>query len=98
MGYEGEVVANGQEAVDAVNEKRYDVVFMDMQMPIMDGITATLKIIEQHPEDHPFIIAMTANVLKVDRDKCFAAGMVDFIGKPIHIDLIITAIQKLTLK
>jgi CheY-like chemotaxis protein len=98
LGYKVTLVSNGQEAVDAVNKNRYDVIFMDMQMPIMDGVTATLNIIKQHPVIAPKIIAMTANVLKADREKCFAAGMIDFIGKPINVDDIITAIEKLAIK
>jgi len=96
LGYEFDLAINGQEAVEAVNNKKYDVVFMDMQMPIMDGITATLKIIESHRALAPKIIAMTANVLDQDRERCALAGMVDFVGKPINLDDITAAIKRVS--
>ena len=80
---EVEIANNGVEAVDAVKKKRYDAVLMDMQMPRMDGYQAT-GVIRQNPEmqDLP-IIAMTANAMEGDRDKCIEAGMNDYVSKPI---------------
>ena len=95
LGYHIDLASNGEEGVNAVSLKTYDVIFMDMQMPVMDGVTATEEIIKLQPQEHPPIIAMTANVLADDRQKCFDAGMVDFINKPINIDDIIQAIRKL---
>jgi len=95
LGYSVDMVANGQEAVDATNNTVYDAIFMDMQMPVMDGVSATINIIAAQPNNHPEIIAMTANVLADDRQRCFDAGMVDFINKPINIEDIIRAIRTL---
>jgi signal transduction histidine kinase/CheY-like chemotaxis protein len=94
LGYRSDVVANGLEAVNAVNENNYSLIFMDMQMPVMGGIEATQKIIENDPNNHPIIIAMTANTFKEDQQKCFDAGMQDFISKPIDIDEIERVIKR----
>ncbi|HEX7690312.1 MAG TPA: response regulator, partial [Burkholderiaceae bacterium] len=83
-GFESDVVGNGQEAVDAVRERRYDVVFMDVQMPVMDGTEATRRILEQHPAgDRPRIIALTAGVMADEVQACRDAGVDDFLAKPI---------------
>jgi len=95
LGYSIDMASQGEEGVQAVERKVYDAVFMDMQMPVMDGVTATKRIIELQPDTHPVIIAMTANVLADDRQKCFDAGMVNFINKPIHIEDIVQAIRML---
>jgi len=87
LGYRADVVANGVEAVRAVEVGAYDVVLMDVQMPEMDGIEATEKIRRQVSRDkQPRIIAMTANVSTDDRAACNAAGMDDFLGKPMRIE------------
>jgi PAS domain S-box-containing protein len=83
MGYQCEVAENGLEAIQCLKQKNYDLIFMDMQMPEMDGITATKEIIKIHGKKAPPIIAMTANVFEEDKKKCFAAGMKDFVAKPI---------------
>ncbi len=93
LGYSIDLAKNGIEAITAVYEKKYDMVFMDMQMPSMDGVTATKAIIKEQPKNHPYIVAMTANVLPQDRKKCFDAGMEYFIGKPVKIDDVIKAIE-----
>jgi CheY-like chemotaxis protein len=87
MGYRADVVANGYEAVEVVMKIPYDLIFMDLLMPEMDGITAS-KIIKQKCTDRdcPKIIAMTANAMQEDKDKCLAAGLDDFISKPIRIE------------
>jgi CheY-like chemotaxis protein/HPt (histidine-containing phosphotransfer) domain-containing protein len=85
MGYRVDVANNGFEAVHAVQHKVYDLIFMDMQMPEMDGLEATRQIRVLFGENRPRIIAMTANAMKEDRDRCFEAGMDDFITKPILI-------------
>ena len=79
---------NGQDAVDRVRKTLYDVILMDIQMPVMDGLTATLLIRNQLPEPyrHTKIIAMTANVLQEDVNQYFDAGMNAFISKPFHED------------
>jgi signal transduction histidine kinase/CheY-like chemotaxis protein len=93
LGYSIDLAKDGIEAITAVHENKYDMIFMDMQMPNMDGVTATKAIIKDQPENHPYIVAMTANVLPQDRQKCFDAGMKDFVGKPVNIDHIIKAIE-----
>jgi signal transduction histidine kinase/DNA-binding response OmpR family regulator len=83
-----DVAVNGQEAVDSARKTLYDVILMDIQMPVMDGLTATIVIRNQLPEPyrHTKIIAMTANVLQEDVNQYFAAGMNAFISKPFHED------------
>jgi signal transduction histidine kinase/CheY-like chemotaxis protein len=84
MGYECDIVSNGQEAVDILKENKYSIIFMDMQMPVMDGLEATEKIIEEYGEEANNIIAITANAFNEDKERCLEAGMVDFIPKPIN--------------
>ncbi|SES98231.1 PAS domain-containing hybrid sensor histidine kinase/response regulator [Paenibacillus sp. NFR01] len=84
-GYSSDVAVNGELAVRAVLDKPYDLVFMDIQMPVMDGIEATGKIREQLGLS-PVIIAATAFARKEDRDMCLRAGMQDFISKPIRTE------------
>ncbi len=93
-GYSPDVAENGQEAVDLAKENKYELIFMDLQMPVMDGITASKKIIELHPEDRPKIVAVTANVLQEDRDQCFEAGMDDFLAKPINNNLLLSILER----
>jgi PAS domain S-box-containing protein len=84
LGYASDLAANGAEAVDMVRDKHYDLVFMDLQMPVMDGLEATRCIVKMMPpENCPRIVAMTANALPGDRERCLAAGMHDYIAKPI---------------
>jgi CheY-like chemotaxis protein len=85
MGYRADVVASGLEVLEAVARQRYDVVFMDVQMPEMNGLEATRRICLQWPrEQRPRVIAMTANAMQGDREECLAAGMDDYIGKPVN--------------
>ncbi|MEC4986164.1 MAG: response regulator [Oscillatoria sp. PMC 1068.18] len=93
MGYRADVVSNGLEVIEALERQFYDVIFMDIQMPEMDGITATQEICQRW-ENHPRIIAMTANAMKGDREECLAAGMDDYLSKPIQIQALVTALQK----
>ena len=82
-GMKVEVVENGKEAIESLNRKNYDIVLMDMQMPVMDGITATQEIRKDVRFYDLPIVAMTANVMEVDVKRCQEAGMNDHIGKPI---------------
>ncbi len=85
IGYQADVANNGLEALEAVQQIQYDLILMDVQMPEMDGLTATREINRLYDglAEHPIIIAMTANAMKEDRDRCFAAGMDDYISKPV---------------
>ncbi len=96
LGHRTVSVINGIEAVHHVTTQRYDVVFMDMQMPEMDGLTATRQICEKlptHPQ-RPIIVALTANVLQGDRELCIAAGMDDYLPKPMKIEILEACISK----
>lgn len=95
LGYEVDLAENGVKAVEAISLKTYDVIFMDMQMPEMDGITATKEILKEEKNASITIIAMTANVLDQDKNRCLEAGMVGFIGKPFKPDDIVHEIRRL---
>jgi CheY-like chemotaxis protein len=83
LGYAADLVENGLAAVDAVAHRRYDLVLMDVQMPLMDGLEATRRI-RRLPQPQPFIVAMTASVLDSDRQQCVEAGMDRHLPKPIR--------------
>ena len=87
LGYRADVANNGLEAIEALERQPYDVVLMDVQMPELDGLDATRQIVERWPvETRPHIVAMTANALPEDREACFAAGMNDYVAKPIRAE------------
>jgi PAS domain S-box-containing protein len=86
LGYRADVVGNGLEAIDALSRQAYDLVLMDIQMPEMDGIRATISIRRKWTGGSgPRIVAMTANSMKGDRESCLAAGMDDYLSKPVKI-------------
>ncbi|NER33292.1 MAG: response regulator [Oscillatoria sp. SIO1A7] len=87
LGYSAEVANNGREALEALRRQPYDLVFMDVQMPEMDGLEATRRICQEWPEasERPWIVAMTAHAMESDRALCFSAGMNDYISKPIRV-------------
>ncbi|MEO0472284.1 MAG: response regulator, partial [Bacteroidota bacterium] len=87
LGYNADIAANGKEAIHSLHRQPYDLVLMDMQMPEMDGITATRQIRQQFaPNYQPYIVALTANALEGDRERCIEAGMNDYMSKPIRIN------------
>lgn len=95
MGYQPHSVGNGQEAVEQLKKETYDFVFMDVQMPILDGLEAT-KIIRKDLDNQPIIIAMTANAMLEDKRLCEEAGMDDFLAKPINVKALETILLKWT--
>ncbi|MEA5594498.1 response regulator [Rivularia sp. UHCC 0363] len=90
LGYRADVAANGLEAIKTLRRQDYDLVFMDVQMPEMDGLQATRHICKEWlPGSRPWIVAITANAMQGDREECLNAGMNDYISKPIRIDALI---------
>jgi CheY-like chemotaxis protein len=95
LGYGADVVSNGLEALGAVERQPYDVVLMDVQMPELDGLDASRQICERRPpSSRPRIIAMTANAMPEDREACLAAGMDDYLAKPIRADELAEALRR----
>ena len=95
MGYNTDVVANGFEALEFLKRQAYDIVFMDMQMPEMDGLEVTRHIVQEwSANQRPKIIAMTANTIDGDRERCIEAGMDDYISKPLAVGEIQMALQR----
>ncbi|MBI1768834.1 MAG: response regulator, partial [Bacteroidetes bacterium] len=93
LGYQPDFALNGLKALEAVDRKNYDLIFMDVQMPEMDGLEAT-RLIRCNRPAQPIIIAMTANAMQGDREICLQAGMNDYISKPIKFDDLIILLQK----
>ena len=86
IGYSCDVVSNGLEVLSSLKRQHYDLVMMDVQMPEMDGLQATRKIIEEYGDNRPAIIAMTAGAYEKDKQECLDAGMDDYITKPFDFD------------
>lgn len=98
MGYQCDIAGNGLEVLEALERQEYDLIFMDIQMPEMDGTEATAKVIEKYGVKRPTIIAMTANAMEGDREKFMAAGMDDYVTKPINLRVIQNMLRKVYLK
>jgi signal transduction histidine kinase/CheY-like chemotaxis protein/HPt (histidine-containing phosphotransfer) domain-containing protein len=97
LGYRADVAANGLEVLAALERQHYDVVLMDMQMPEMDGLETTRRIRQhelEHDDEHLRIVAMTANAMQGDRELCLAAGMDDYVSKPIRVELLVDALER----
>ncbi|HET8877084.1 MAG TPA: GAF domain-containing protein, partial [Casimicrobiaceae bacterium] len=95
MGYRADLASNGVEAVESVARQTYDVVLMDVQMPEMDGLEASKAITARfRPSERPRIVAMTANAMQGDRELCLAAGMDDYMTKPIRVDALVEALAR----
>jgi CheY-like chemotaxis protein len=88
---------NGEDAINIVREKgpeSFQLIFMDLQMPVMDGLTASKKLLETYPAQPLKIIAVTANAFEEDKDTCLNIGMVDFISKPFKIKDLENVVKK----
>ena len=96
LGYTADLAGNGREAVQALARQSYDLILMDIQMPVMDGLQATEKIRREWlPSQQPKIVAVTANALLGDRETCLAAGMDDYLSKPVRVEAL-TRVLRLT--
>lgn len=87
LGWRVELAEDGEQATQKAREERFDIIFMDCQMPVLDGFEATKRIRSLDP-DAPPIVALTANALPEDRELCLAAGMSDFLSKPVHAEVL----------
>jgi CheY-like chemotaxis protein len=94
MGYRADLASNGIEAIECVKRQTYDVVLMDVQMPEMDGLEASKRITTLwNAAERPRIVAMTANAMQGDREMCLAAGMDDYLTKPIRVEQLVEALH-----
>ena len=94
MGYQMDITNNGKSALEAVKQKTYDLIFMDINMPKMDGMEATTKIRNLSSIQQPYIIALTAHAQDKDRKKYLGIGMNDHVSKPIDFDSLTKALLK----
>jgi CheY-like chemotaxis protein len=96
LGFRADVAADGNETMEAVLRQHYDIVFLDVQMPVLDGFEVARRLHERWPErrDRPWIIAITANAMQGDREACLAAGMDDYISKPIKTAELAAALER----
>ncbi|MCE1252502.1 MAG: response regulator, partial [Anaerolineae bacterium] len=102
-GYRADVVGNGLEVLEALHRQTYDVILMDVHMPEMDGLEATRQVRsgkwletrqDQSLSAQPYIIAMTANAMQGDRETCMAAGMDDYVSKPVRLEELVQALER----
>ena len=96
LGYRYDIAENGKVALEKLEQKYYTFVFMDIQMPVMNGHDATKEIIARYKNQRPNIVAMTANTFEEDKEKCFASGMDDFIAKPNTEQEMVRVLSKFT--
>ncbi len=94
LGYRADAVANGAEAIQALERQSYDLILMDIKMPVMGGIEAARMIRERWPDNGPRIVAITAYALEGDRERCLAAGMDDYIAKPVQSEELMKVLDK----
>jgi CheY-like chemotaxis protein len=95
LGYRSEVVSNGLEVLQALELKPYDIVFLDIQMPEMDGYETARQLRRRWPGDQcPRLIAMTGNAMQGDKERCLEAGMDDYIAKPVRVEDLQTALER----
>ena len=93
MGYECVIAENGKVVLEIVGHEHFDLIFMDVQMPEMDGLEAS-RMIRVCLETQPVIIAMTANVMQGDREECIQSGMNDYISKPVELNVLLKILEK----
>jgi CheY-like chemotaxis protein len=96
MGYDATVAGNGFEVLERLEQDPYDIVLMDVQMPEMDGLEATRRVRARWPDHTLRIVAMTANAMEGDREMCLAAGMDDYLSKPIRPEALAQALTATT--
>ena len=95
LGYSCDLAADGQEVLDALHRSLYDILFLDIQMPRLDGYETARKIHQIFDANaRPWIIAMTAHAMQGDQEKCLAAGMDDYLSKPITLKAIMSAMER----
>jgi CheY-like chemotaxis protein len=95
LGYRADIAANGLEVLEALERQPYDLLLSDVQMPEMDGLEATRRILERWSEgERPWIVAMTAEAMQGDRERCLEAGMDDYLTKPIRVEELVAAIER----
>lgn len=94
FGYRADVAANGKEAIEALERQAYDVILMDVQMPVLDGLEATRRIRQRAELPQPYIVAMTADAMSEDRAACLTAGMDDYVSKPIRVQALVQALER----
>jgi two-component system CheB/CheR fusion protein len=95
LGYQADLVLNGQEALDKLSENTYKIVLMDCQMPILDGYAATQALREREaPGQHTIVIGLSAHAMADMRARCLASGMDDYLPKPLRINDLATMLQK----
>jgi PAS domain S-box-containing protein len=95
FGYEAQVVSNGREVLEKIDHSSYDIIFMDVHMPEMDGLEASRRIVSTRREhERPVIIALTADALQGDREKCIEAGMDDYLTKPVRMEDVRKGLEK----
>jgi len=94
LGYAADVASSGRETLTLLEQRDYDVVFMDVQMPEMDGLETTRELRRRWPDRPLRVIAMTANAMVGDRQACLAAGMNDYLSKPVQLDALVDALRR----
>ena len=100
LGYVCDIAQNGKEALEKINSQDigyYSIVFMDLQMPVLDGIKATEIIRKKYADNSPVIVAMTANAFKTDLDECMRKGMQGFLTKPVSLQKIKEVLKKFSI-
>ncbi|MGC9503695.1 response regulator [Baaleninema sp.] len=97
LGCHADCASNGQEALERTSQKQYDIVLMDCQMPVLDGYAATRELRRREGNrQHTTVVALTAHAMPADRDKCLAAGMDDYIPKPVDLDVLVKTLERWT--